>query len=110
MLQTEFTSLHQWQREYAIFEQLHNKLHFMHFRLWKQFALWRRAVRVRKTVEARCIFHLESDYVLCNGCQSPVMTHIFERIHNRMKGCHMHGCHMGVNSISSRGDMVVSAA
>ena len=53
VLQTEFTSLHQWQREYLIFEQLHGKLHFMHFRLWKQFALWRRAVRVRKTAEAR---------------------------------------------------------
>ncbi|KAL3130872.1 hypothetical protein ABBQ38_000201 [Trebouxia sp. C0009 RCD-2024] len=51
--QTEFTSLHQWEREYIIFEQLHNKPHFMHFRMWKQFALWRRAVRIRKTTQAR---------------------------------------------------------
>lgn len=60
-LQTEFTSLHQWEREYIIFEQLHNKPHFMHFRMWKQFALWRRAVRVRKTSQARWV----QQQVLC---------------------------------------------
>ena len=53
LLQTEFTPLHQWEREYIIFEKLHRKPHFMHFRMWKQFALWRRAVRTRKTTEAR---------------------------------------------------------
>ena len=53
VLQTEFTPLHQWEREYIIFEKLHNKPHFMHFRMWKQFALWRRAVRERKTFDAR---------------------------------------------------------
>lgn len=61
VLQTEFTSLHQWEREYIIFEQLHNKPHFMHFRMWKQFALWRRAVRIRKTSQARWV----QQQVLC---------------------------------------------
>ena len=53
LLQTEFTPLHRWEREYAIFERMHNKPHFMHFRMWKQFAVWRRSVRIRKTTEAR---------------------------------------------------------
>lgn len=69
-LQTEFTSLHQWEREYIIFEQLHNKPHFMHFRMWKQFALWRRAVRIRKTNEARC--RAASHCMHAHSCQLSV--------------------------------------
>ena len=72
LLQTEFTPLHQWEREYIIFEQLHNKPHFMHFRLWKQFALWRRAVRVRKTSQARCAARLFNIQIIgCSLCTEP---------------------------------------
>ena len=69
LLQTEFTPLHQWEREYIIFEKLHRKPHFMHFRMWKQFALWRRAVRTRKTTEAR----YDTKHVCCQASFTPAL-------------------------------------
>ncbi|KAK9815239.1 hypothetical protein WJX72_000483 [[Myrmecia] bisecta] len=60
----DFTPLDQFEREYFLYTRLVRLPLFRQFRLWKCFALWKRAVRVRKTKD--CKITLERTLFLLN--------------------------------------------
>lgn len=49
----DFSSLDQWERELQLYTALKKLKVFALFRVWKAFALWRRALRQRKVQDAK---------------------------------------------------------
>ena len=67
-LQTSFTPLPQWEREYALFWQLTAIPLFRQHCLWKQFARWKKAVRNRVMEVGRWVLQDLTNIALPGWC------------------------------------------
>lgn len=68
-LQTTFTPLPQWEREYALFWQLIAIPLFRQHRVWKQFARWKKAVRNRVMEVGRSVLGDLTNIVMPAWCR-----------------------------------------
>ena len=71
-LQTSFTPLPQWEREYALFWQLMAIPLFRQHCVWKQFARWKKAVRNRVMEGGRWVLRDFRDVALPGWCRGVV--------------------------------------